>query len=67
MPLYSYRCTKCGNELNDVLVKLSDKTERICPICGMNMDKKVDIFGYVLKDGGVGWSSDGYSRRGGRK
>lgn len=45
MPIYEYRCNKCGAEFED-LVSLSDRdTPRECPACGAkDSSRKVSVF-----------------------
>ena len=53
MPIYSYRCTSCGNQ-KDVLQKISDSPLDICPVCGAAaFRKQVTAAGFQLK--GSGW------------
>jgi putative FmdB family regulatory protein len=64
MPFYSYRCPKCLHEINDVRETMSEHGKiMVCPMCGDKMEQKFDTMRYVLKDSGVGWSGDGYSKR----
>ncbi len=53
MPIYEYRCSACGHEL-EVLQKMSDKTLTDCPSCGKaTLSKLVSAAGFQLK--GSGW------------
>ena len=53
MPIYEYRCTACGHEL-EALQKLSDKPLKDCPACGRKqLSKLVSAAGFRLK--GSGW------------
>ncbi|HWC46393.1 MAG TPA: zinc ribbon domain-containing protein [Casimicrobiaceae bacterium] len=53
MPIYEYRCTSCGHEL-EALQKLSDAPLTGCPACkGATLRKKVSAAGFQLK--GSGW------------
>ncbi|HET9751235.1 MAG TPA: zinc ribbon domain-containing protein [Casimicrobiaceae bacterium] len=53
MPIYEYRCTSCGHEL-EALQKLSDAPLTECPACkGATLHKKVSAAGFQLK--GSGW------------
>lgn len=58
MPIYSYRCTGCGAEL-DKLQKLSDAPLTLCPECGKESLTKVlsANTGFCLM--GHGWSRPG--------
>ena len=53
MPIYEYRCEKCGHEM-DALQKISDDPLVDCPACGEPALKKlVSAAGFRLK--GSGW------------
>lgn len=53
MPIYEYRCTSCGHEL-EALQKLSDAPLTECPACHASaLTKKVSAAGFQLK--GSGW------------
>ena len=53
MPIYAYRCSRCGHE-QDVLRKLSDPPLTTCPACGEETyEKQVTAAGFRLK--GTGW------------
>jgi putative FmdB family regulatory protein len=53
MPIYEYRCSHCGHEL-EVLQKLSDAVLTDCPSCrGATLTKLVSAAGFQLK--GSGW------------
>ena len=53
MPIYAYRCTHCGHEL-DALQKLSEPALTECPACHHSaLVKKVTAAGFQLK--GSGW------------
>jgi putative FmdB family regulatory protein len=53
MPIYEYRCSACGHEL-EILQKMSDKALTDCPSCGKStLLKKVSAAGFQLK--GSGW------------
>ena len=53
MPIYAYRCTKCGFK-KDVLQKMSDAQLTLCPDCKTeNFTKQVTAAGFQLK--GSGW------------
>jgi putative FmdB family regulatory protein len=52
MPIYEYRCTECGHEL-EKLQKLSDPPLTDCPVCGKaTLQKRVSAAGFRLKGGG---------------
>ena len=53
MPIYEYRCSSCGHELES-LQKFSDAPLVACPSCSaMALVKKVSAAGFQLK--GSGW------------
>jgi putative FmdB family regulatory protein len=53
MPIYEYRCSACGHEL-EVLQKMSDQPMTDCPACGKaTLSKLVSAAGFQLK--GDGW------------
>jgi putative FmdB family regulatory protein len=52
MPIYEYRCSACGHEL-EALQKLSDSPLKDCPSCGQNqLTKLISAAGFQLKGGG---------------
>jgi len=53
MPIYAYRCSKCGHE-KDVLQKMSDAQLTTCPEChAESFTKQLTAPGFQLK--GSGW------------
>lgn len=53
MPIYEYRCSDCGHEL-EALQKISDPKLTTCPQCGAEaLSKLVSASAFVLK--GTGW------------
>ncbi|UCD67034.1 MAG: zinc ribbon domain-containing protein [Betaproteobacteria bacterium] len=53
MPIYEYRCSACGHEL-EVMQKMSDQPMSDCPACGKaTLSKLVSAAGFQLK--GSGW------------
>ncbi|BCX81672.1 hypothetical protein MIT9_P1250 [Methylomarinovum caldicuralii] len=53
MPIYEYRCQKCGHEL-EALQKVSDPPLTECPEChAQSLQKLVSAAGFRLK--GTGW------------
>lgn len=52
MPIYEYRCTNCGHEL-DALQKVSEPPLTVCPSCNESaLVKKISAAGFRLKGGG---------------
>jgi putative FmdB family regulatory protein len=53
MPIYEYRCSQCGHEL-EALQRLADAPLKECPSCRASaLVKKVSAAGFQLK--GSGW------------
>jgi putative FmdB family regulatory protein len=53
MPIYEYRCSLCGHEL-EVLQKVTDAPVTDCPACGKpGLRKSLTAAGFQLK--GSGW------------
>ncbi|HET7096372.1 MAG TPA: zinc ribbon domain-containing protein [Casimicrobiaceae bacterium] len=53
MPIYEYRCSACGKEL-EALQKLSEAPLKTCPACHADtLVKRVSAAGFQLK--GSGW------------
>ena len=62
MPLYAYRCDKCGNE-EEHIQRFSDKPIKKCEACGGPTKKVIGASAFHLKGGG--WYADGYASTGG--
>lgn len=59
MPIYEYRCARCGHEL-EAQQKLADAPLKKCPKCGKSaLEKLISATSFQLKGGG--WYSDLYS------
>ena len=59
MPIYEYRCAKCGNEL-EVMHKVSDPSPTECPKCHEPaLSRMMSRTSFQLKGGG--WGSDLYA------
>jgi putative FmdB family regulatory protein len=62
MPIYEYRCTSCGHEL-EALQKLSETPLTICPACSKEaLTKLVSAAGFHLK--GSGWYATDFKSNG---
>ena len=62
MPIYEYRCSACGHEL-EVLQKLSEAPLVGCPACGKDsLTKLVSAAGFQLK--GSGWYATDFKNSG---
>ncbi len=59
MPIYEYKCSKCGKEL-EVLHKVSEPAPAECPECHAagTLERQVSRTSFQLKGGG--WYSDLY-------
>ncbi len=51
MPLYEYRCTKCGHSF-DKIQKFSDEPETVCPQCGGELERPLSAPAFKFKGGG---------------
>ena len=52
MPIYEYRCSNCGHEL-EIIQKISEAPLETCPECAQDaLFKKVSAAGFRLKGGG---------------
>jgi len=62
MPLYPYRCARCGHEFEEIQ-KFSDRPIQSCPSCGEFgvVEKQITSGSFVLKGGG--WYQDGYAKK----
>lgn len=61
MPIYEYRCKKCGHHL-EIIQKISDRPLRKCRECGGVLEKLVSRAAFQLKGGG--WYDEGYTKTG---
>ncbi|HMK36720.1 MAG TPA: zinc ribbon domain-containing protein [Desulfomonilaceae bacterium] len=62
MPIYEYRCEKCGNEFEE-WQKFSDPVVDKCPSCGGLSRRLISQSTFVLK--GTGWYVTDYARKDG--
>ncbi len=64
MPIYQYKCQKCGHEVEEIL-SFSDSEkylQTVCPKCLMkSYKKKISSASFKLK--GKGWYKDGYTAK----
>jgi len=60
MPIYEYRCPKCGDF--DVMQKITEKPLRKCPTCKRKVSKLVSNTSFQLK--GSGWYLTDYAGKG---
>jgi putative FmdB family regulatory protein len=62
MPIYEYRCTSCGHEL-EALQKISEPVLTTCPSCrSESLAKQVSAAGFQLK--GSGWYATDFRNSG---
>ena len=53
MPIYDYKCSKCGHQM-EVIQKISDDPKTVCPKCGnKSLKKLISAPSFRLK--GSGW------------
>jgi putative FmdB family regulatory protein len=64
MPIYEYRCSACGHEL-EALQKISESPLVSCPSCRADaLTKLVSAAGFQLK--GTGWYATDFRNSGGK-
>jgi putative FmdB family regulatory protein len=59
MPLYEYRCAKCGEKF-EVIQKFSDAPLTIHEACGGTVERLISLSGFSLK--GSGWYATDYAK-----
>lgn len=63
MPMYPYKCSKCGHEF-EVRRKFSDEGNEYCPECDALLtkeDRTITAAAFSLT--GNGWYKDGYANK----
>src|SRR6478736_8045316 len=60
MPLYEYRCKKCGH-IFEKIVKFSDKPIKKCPECGGVVEQTISAPAVQFK--GSGWYVTDYAKK----
>jgi putative FmdB family regulatory protein len=60
MPIYEYRCEKCGREFEE-WQKFSDTPVEACAECGGKARRLISQSSFVLK--GTGWYVTDYARK----
>lgn len=58
MPLYEYKCTRCG-AVTEVIQKVADAPLKVCPECGGKLHKQVTSPAIQFK--GSGWYVTDYA------
>lgn len=61
MPIYEYKCKKCGKEF-EIFQGITDQPVQTCPSCGGSVSKLMSLSTFHLK--GSGWYATDY---GGKK
>jgi putative FmdB family regulatory protein len=61
MPIYEFRCKKCGDQI-EVYQKFSDKSPTRCKKCGGGLEKLISQTAFQFK--GEGWYVTDYGRKG---
>lgn len=61
MPVYDYRCEKCGKEF-EIEQKISESPIKKCSKCGGKVKRLISNTSFVLK--GSGWYVTDYARKG---
>src|SRR5271156_979785 len=62
MPLYEYKCDKCGKVI-EVRQKFSDEPLLVHEECGGNLDRLISMSAFQLK--GSGWYATDYAKSSG--
>ena len=53
MPIYEYKCLKCGYEDQLLSLKIRDKIFVECSKCGTAMERKISKFAFKMGDDGT--------------
>ena len=61
MPIYEYKCMKCGNEF-EAMQKFSDSPLKKCPSCSGVVKRLISRSSFQLK--GSGWYLTDYAKKG---
>ncbi len=51
MPIYDYKCKKCGNEI-EIIHKSDDTSVRKCNACGETMERAIGAVAVIFKGSG---------------
>lgn len=62
MPIYEYRCRKCGHEFEE-WQKITDPPVEKCTMCGGRASRLISQSSFILK--GTGWYVTDYARKDG--
>ena len=64
MPLYEYRCLKCGHQFEKIQ-SFSAPDEKECPVCKGEVERLISAPAFQFK--GAGWYVTDYAGKGGAK
>ncbi len=62
MPIYEYKCIKCGTHV-EKMQKVTDEPLTTCEACGGTLEKQWSLSGFAFK--GEGWYVTDYSKKSG--
>jgi len=60
MPIYEYRCLKCGREF-EVMQRITDPPLERCKYCSGRVERLISLTSFQLKE--TGWYVTDYKRR----
>ncbi len=60
MPIYEYRCSDCGKEM-EVMQRITEEPLSVCPECKGALRRLISSTGFILK--GSGWYVTDYARK----
>jgi putative FmdB family regulatory protein len=60
VPIYEYRCTKCGKQF-EVFQKITDEPLKLCKFCSGELQRLISESSFQLK--GSGWYVTDYKRK----
>jgi len=63
MPIYEYRCRKCG-QVSEVMQSIHSRPLRKCRSCSGSLEKIISRTAFLLKGGG--WYAEGYTKSPGK-
>jgi putative FmdB family regulatory protein len=63
MPIYEYRCRKCGQVI-EAMQSIHDRPLRKCRSCSGSLEKIISRTAFMLKGGG--WYAEGYTKGSGK-
>ncbi len=60
MPIYEYRCRKCG-KVTELIEGFHDDPLRKCPACAGKVERQMSAGAFILK--GTGWYATDYANK----